>query len=94
MTERRTEIFSIQFDVDNIVMAYMQVPDDVRVQGLVGIQHQIRMDLGHPDYAEDADLLRRHAQRMLANALEDFNNSEPFDPDEDDDDDERGMGDG
>jgi hypothetical protein len=95
MTERRTEIFSIQLDVDNVVIAYMNVPNDVRVEGMVGLQHQIRIDLAHPDYADDADLLRRHAQRMLANALDDFHNSEPWMPPADDDeDDDRGMGDG
>lgn len=93
MPEKRTEIFSIQLDPDSVVIAYMNVPNDVRVEGMVGIQHQIRLDLGHPDYAEDADLLRRQAQRMLANALDDFHNSEPWEPEEEDDD-ERGMGDG
>jgi hypothetical protein len=93
--DKRTEIFGIQLDVDSVVISYMNVPNDVRVEGMVGLQHQIRLDLSHPDYAEDADLLRRQAQRMLANALDDFHNSEPWNPDEEDeDDDERGMGDG
>ena len=95
MTEQRYEIFAVQFDVDNVVVSYMTIPNDVRVNGMVGLQHQIRMDLGHPDYAEDAATLRQLAGRMLRNALDDFHNSDPFDPDiEDDDDDERGMGDG
>ena len=95
MAEKRTEIFSIQFDPEAVVMAYMNIPSDVRVQGMVGLQHQIRIDLAHPDYAEDAAALQHLASRMLRNALEDFHNSEPFDPDEEDDeDDERGMGDG
>lgn len=94
MVEKRTEIFSIQLDVDNVVMAYMNIPNDVRVEGMVGLQHQIRIDLAHPDYAEDAEMLRGIAGRMLRNALEDFHNSDPWEPEEEGDDDERGMGDG
>jgi hypothetical protein len=95
VAEARTQIFSVMFDPDSVVMAYMNVPNDVRVQGMVGLQHQIRIDLAHPDYAEDAAALQHAARSMLRNVLEDFHNSEPFDPDlEDDDDDERGMGDG
>lgn len=95
MAEPRTQIFSLQFDPDSVVMAYMNIPNDVRVNGMVGLQHQIRIDLAHPDYAEDAATLQHMANRMLRNALDDFHNSEPFDPDlEEDDDDERGMGDG
>lgn len=95
MTEPRTQIFSIQFDPEIVVMAYMNIPNDVRVEGMVGLQHQIRIDLAHPDYAEDAAALQHMASRMLRNALEDFHDSDPFDPDlEEDDDDERGMGDG
>jgi hypothetical protein len=95
VTEPRTQIFSIQLDPDAVVMAYMNIPNDVRAEGMVGLQHQIRIDLMHPDYAEDAAALQHMASRMLRNALDDFHNSEPFDPDQEpDDEDERGMGDG
>lgn len=95
MTESRLEIFSINFDLDAVMVAYMRAPEDVRVEGQVALQHTARLDLAHPDYAEDAETLRRLVQRMLSNALEDFHASDPWLPGEDDDDeDERGMGDG
>lgn len=96
MTESiRTEIFAINLDAEAVVISYMKVPTDVRANGRVALQHQARLDLQHPDYAEDAETIRRLSQRMLNNALEDFENSEPWIPDEDDldpDDEERGMG--
>ena len=94
MTEGRLEIFSINFDPESVIVAYMHVPTDVRVDGKVQLQRQARIDLGHPDYADDADMLQRLAQRLLANALEDFEASEPWVPPEADEepDDERGMG--
>ena len=46
----------------------------------------------HPDYREDLQNLQDHARRVLRNALEDFEESEPFVPGEgSDEDDERGM---
>lgn len=94
MTEQHIEIFGVQFDPDAVIVSYMVVPDDVRVDGMVGIQHQIRLDRGHPDYGDDAVGLIHRVQRMVANALQDFRNSEPVDPADDEDDDEVGMGDG
>lgn len=93
MTEKRLEIFALNFDPEAVVVSYMDVPTDVRVEGKVALQHQARLDISHPDYREDAETLRRLAQRMLGNALDDFHNSEPWDPEDDDEDDsERGMG--
>lgn len=98
MSERReshVEIFAVQFDEESAIFNYMHVPTDVRANGNVALQHTARLDLVHPDYAEDAETLRRICQRMLNNALDDFNNSEPWVPeDEDEEDDDRGMGDG
>lgn len=95
MTDSRLEIFAVNFDTDSVVVAYMRAPQDVRVGGNVALQHQARLDMSHPDYAEDADNLRRLAQRMLSNALQDFHDSEPWTPEPDEEsDDERGLGDG
>ncbi len=93
MAEPRLEIFALNFDEQSVVVSYMHVPTDVRVGGQVAVQHQARLDIAHPDYAEDIETLQRLARRMLSNALEDFQNSEPWDPETDDDaDDDRGMG--
>lgn len=89
----RLEIFSVSLDPEAVIVNYMHVPEDVRVNGAVQIQRTARLEMGHPDYAEDAETLRRLAQRMLANALEDFDASEPWVPAEEPDDDDRGMGD-
>ena len=93
--DERLEVFAVNFDEETVIVSYMHVPTDVRVEGQVALQHQARLDLGHPDYAEDAETLRRLAVRMLANALDDFNSSDPWLPpvEDDDEDDERGMGD-
>lgn len=89
-------IHAIAFDDDGISFQFIRLPDDVRVDGRVVMSSQAQASLGHPDYAEDAELLMGHAQRMLKNILEDWQSSEPYmppsDDDDDDDDDEQGMG--
>lgn len=87
-------IFSVDFAGDSLVLNFMEMPTDVRVRGQVVQQRSLRLDLAHPDYAEDARLLQDLATRALRNALEDFTSSEPHNPstDPDEDDDERGMG--
>ena len=87
MTDYR--IHNISFEDDTVTIAYMS-STDVRVEGMVGIAHQIQISLEHPDYREDLHLLERQAQRMLRNCLEDWDASEPWtgetvEPDEDDD---------
>lgn len=88
MSEHR--IVSITFEGDVVNMQYLTATD-VRVNGYVGLAHQIQLSMEHPDYAEDALLLERQAQRMLRNALEDWSESEPWTPDDDSDDEEMGS---
>ncbi|GAB3863238.1 hypothetical protein GCM10028801_30390 [Nocardioides maradonensis] len=92
MTDYR--IHTITFDGDTVTIGYM-ASTDVRVEGMVGIAHQIQLSLEHEDYREDCLLLERQAVRTLRNALEDFDSSEPYDPSVellDEDDDEAEMG--
>lgn len=86
------EIQQILFDPTGLVIAYQDL-DDIRVGGAVIQQKTVRLDVGHPDYAEDADGLHRKAVKLLRNALEDFESSEPhrFEQ-EPGDDDGPGMG--
>ena len=88
------EIHNIYFEQGSIVIGYIELPNDVRVSGQVIRQHQLRLSMAHPDYAEDADSLHTKAVRVLKNALEDFRSSEPYTPEvePDEDDDEKGMG--
>lgn len=72
-------ITSIAFEGDVLTIGYM-ASTDVRVDGMVGIAHQIQLSLEHPDYREDCHLLERQALRTLRNALEDFESSEPWVP--------------
>lgn len=87
------EVAQVAFDAEGgLIIGYMQ-STDVRVQGAVVMQRQVRLDGRHPDYAEDIEALQRKAVKVLRNALEDFESSEPWTPeDEGDEDDERGMG--
>lgn len=87
-------ILGVNFDEQGAVIHYGQHPHDVRVGGQVALQHACRIENSHPDYREDLDDLHRACQRVLANALEDWEGSEPLLPETDEatDDDERGMG--
>lgn len=92
MTDQR-HITQVGFEDGGIAIQYLDA-GDIRVGGHVAIAKQISISTNHPDYAEDMESLYRKVQRLLDNVLEDFSNSEPFDPDEDDDeDDTKGMGD-
>lgn len=87
------EIHNVYFEQGSIVIGYIELPHDVRVEGRLIRQHQLRLSLAHPDYADDAEKLHRSVVRLLRNALEDFTDSEPYDPDEGEDgDDDKGMG--
>lgn len=86
------EVDSVAFHEGAMVIAYMRVPTDVRADGALAQQHQLRLSSRHPDYRDDMEELHRKAVKVLKNALEDFEESEPFEPEQQDDDDERGMG--
>lgn len=86
------QVHALTFDGTSMLIQFIQLPEDVRVSGAVVMQRQLAISLAHPDYAEDADKLQRMAVRVLKNALEDFNDSPPYVPEEEDDDDELGMG--
>lgn len=86
------EVHSVTFLEDGIVVQYME-STDVRVKGAVFKTQTLNVSSRHPDYAEDIDGLQRKVVKVLRNALEDFNDSEPYTPDVDDEEeDERGMG--
>lgn len=85
-------IQAIAFEPDALIVSFVELPTDVRVNGRVVVQRQIQLSLEHPDYAEDADGLHARAVKAVRNALEDWTNSEPHMPEAEDDDDERGMG--
>lgn len=67
---------------------------DLRVGGRVMAQHGLSLHAAHPDYRQDIEDLHDRAVRVLRNALEDFESSEPFKPEVEADDDEKGMGEG
>lgn len=76
------QIQSVQFEPDSIVVTFLD-PDEVRVGGKVLLARQMILDRDHPDYGEDAELLHRQAERMVRNALEDWEHSEPVRPEDD-----------
>lgn len=88
------EIHSVTFADEGLVIQYIEVPTDVRVEGRVIHTHTLQLHAAHPDYREDMERLHDRAVRTVRNALEDFNESEPYQvptPD-DEDDEEKGMG--
>ena len=86
------QITGIAFEGDCLTISFIDLPTDVRVEGQVVMQKQVRLLMSHPDYNEDALRLHDRAVKVLRNALEDFENSVPYIPEDDDEDDEKGMG--
>lgn len=74
------------------VVQFMDIPNDVRDSGRVVVSRQIEVSLSHPDYREAVRKLHDRAVALVEDALDNWNNSTPYTPDEADDDDERGMG--
>lgn len=91
MSEYR--IAQIAFEDGGVVVQYIELPTDLRVGGQLMKTHQLHVGGAHADYVEDIEALHRRAERLLANALEDFEASEPYDPEVDDEDEGKGMGD-
>jgi hypothetical protein len=61
------------------------------MDGAVVQSHQISI-ARHPNYNDDLDELMEMATSVLKDAIEDFNNTEPWAPPTDPDDDERDKG--
>lgn len=85
----KIDVVAVRFEDRALVIQY-QMPTDVR--RTMVISSQIMLDRGHPDYGDDYDNLLHKARKVLVNALEDFDQSEPWEPEDDDEDDEKGMG--
>ena len=77
------QIHQITFGEDErgpiIHVAYFDT-DNLRVKGNVALVTTAEISLSHPDYAEDATALAEAAMRLLVNALDDFEDSEPWVP--------------
>lgn len=83
-------VATIAFTPDGAVIEFSS-STDVRGEGHLMLQRQLHLHAGHPDYREDIEDLQYRAVKALKNALEDFEQSLPYVP-EDDEDDEKGMG--
>lgn len=93
MSRPTLDIHSVSFADSGMAVAFMELPTDVRVGGRVIQTRQVQLHASHPDYRQSIDEILALVRVALRNALEDFEDSEPFDPEVDDDeDDERGMG--
>ncbi len=90
--ERRIELVSVGFAEEGVSITYMTLPDDVRMQGALFAQHTLNIAANHPNYDDDIDRLRTTVIGLLTDALDDFGESQPVEPDDVDEDDERGMG--
>lgn len=87
------DIQQVAFTEGGLVVQYAELPTDVRARGRLVMGHQLSISAAHPDYREDIEALYRKTQRLLANALEDFEEAEPYTPEDEDDDEIKGMGD-
>jgi hypothetical protein len=85
------EIRSVVFDEDGMVVSYL-TSDDIRVGGKLMATHQLHLHVTHPDYADDREGLHDKVERILRSALEDFTESDPWEPEEEDEESELGMG--
>lgn len=83
-------VHAITFEGDVVTINYLS-SDDIRVEGMVGIAHQVQLSLEHPDYAEDVTLVERQISRLLRNVLEDWEDSTPWVPEDDTEDYEMGS---
>lgn len=93
MAEPKLEVQSLTFVQGGIVVQYMDLASDVRVKGALVLSRQLSISAGHPDYGEDIETLHARVVRVLKNALEDFEDSDPVDTEaEQPNDDEQAMG--
>lgn len=92
------QVQSITFMDDGLVVTYMDVDTDIRVEGKVVRSSQLSVSAKHPDYRDDIEGLHARVVRVLKNALEDFEESDPVNPDDarppSQDEQELGMGHG
>lgn len=91
----RIDVQSVTFMQDGIVVQYMDLASDVRVKGALVRSQQLSLSSAHPDYRDDIEALHSRVVRVLKNALEDFEDSDPVDPETDqpdEDEEARGMG--
>ena len=77
----KIEISGVTFTQGGLIIQWIDLETDVRVKGYVVHQHQVTLDAEHPDYRADIQGLHDKAVRVLRNALEDFEESEPERPD-------------
>jgi hypothetical protein len=80
-------VSSVQFIEDgSVVLVYMDPSSDVRNRGLVVQSHQIHIARGQDakDYGDEIDMLVDAAKRLLDDALDDWESTEPVGPATDD----------
>lgn len=93
------EIGGISFDPEGSVsIQYLEIPADVRLGGKAAMTRSLNL-APNPEYADALEDVERAIQRLLKDVLEDFHDSEPYQPDDEELDPEhddapvRGMGD-
>lgn len=86
-------ISHVQWSQDGISIGFIDLDDDVRVEGQVVRHTTFDLSNQHPDYREAIEKLEKRVVRLVEDAMEDYNASIPFTPTAPDDDaDEKGMG--
>jgi hypothetical protein len=91
MRDADIQISSLTFTDEGVQISYMVLPTDVRDNGMV-VQRALLI-ASTADTAADIRDLHDTAREALVSWVEDFDESEPYEPQpDDDDDDDRGMG--
>lgn len=91
MSKPEYTVTQVSWTEEGLAIQYFS-DHDLRAGGKVMAQHGLQLHAAHPDYRQDMELLHDLAVKILRNALDDYESSEPFKSDEIPEDDERGMG--
>ncbi len=73
------QISQIAFTPDGVVITYLDLATDVRNEGRLLAHHVLHIDASSGrDYLDEVENLQEAAKALLADALEDFHNTEPW----------------
>lgn len=79
------EVSTIQFAEDgSVLVTFMDTVEDIRNRGLVVQTHQVHVfpGKGGRDYGDEIEDIREAAKRLVKDAMDDFNHTEPAEGEE------------
>lgn len=85
-------IQAVQISPAELTVAFAIEPDDLRLQGSLAMQRQLSIDRVHDNYRSRIDQIEELLKEVVAEAVSDFDGSEPFVPPADVSEDQLEMG--